>query len=49
MVRIHIYNNYNVISTDYVDDGVLVRVVLDEKGKGMYASLIVNNGDNDGN
>lgn len=35
-----IYNEFSVISSDYTDDGVLVRAVLDEKGRGMYEKYI---------
>ena len=35
-----LYNMYTVISVDYVDDGIMVEVILDERGKGMYARYI---------
>lgn len=35
-----IYNNYSVKSVDYVDAGVEVVAVLDEKGKGIYSKYI---------
>ena len=38
-----IYNNFSVISIDYTENGVLVKAVLDEKGKGMYSKYIVDN------
>ena len=36
-----LYANYTVISVDYVDNGVLVEATLDERGRGMYRDLIV--------
>ena len=36
-----LYNNYTVSSTDYLDDGIRVEVILDEKGKGMYGKYII--------
>ncbi|MBO5945109.1 MAG: GTPase HflX [Clostridia bacterium] len=36
-----IYNNFSVSSVDYTDSGVLVKAVLDEKGRGLYARFIV--------
>ena len=36
-----IYNNFSVSSVDYTDSGVLVKAVLDEKGRGVYAKFIV--------
>lgn len=35
-----LYNLYNVTSVDYLDDGIAVRVVLDQKGRGQYAKYI---------
>ena len=35
-----IYNNYSVKSVDYVDDGVSVVAILDEKGRGVYSKYI---------
>ena len=35
-----LYNNYNVISVDYLDEGIHVKVVLDQKGRGQYAAYI---------
>ncbi len=35
-----LYNNYTVESVDYVDDGILVSCVLDEKGRGIYKNYI---------
>ena len=36
------YNKYNVENVDYVDDGIVVEVVLDERGKGLYDKYILN-------
>lgn len=36
-----LYANYTVISTEYVDNGVLVEATLDERGHGMYRDLII--------
>ncbi len=36
-----LYANYTVISTEYVDNGVLVEATLDERGRGMYRDLII--------
>lgn len=36
-----IYNSYTVLSCDYIEDGILVKAVLDEKGRGQLAMLIV--------
>ena len=36
-----LYNNYTVSATDYLDDGIRVEVILDEKGKGMYGKYII--------
>ncbi len=38
-----LYREYNVISVDYVDDGILVKVRLDEKGLGKYRDFIMEN------
>ena len=35
-----LYNDYNVKSVEYTDDGVSVKVVLDEKGRGIYSKFI---------
>ena len=35
-----LYNEYNVKSVEYTDDGVSVKVVLDEKGRGIYSKFI---------
>jgi hypothetical protein len=34
------YSSYKVESVEYVDDGILVDVVLDERGKGLYGKYI---------
>ncbi len=36
-----LYANYTVISAEYVDNGVLVEATLDERGRGMYRDLII--------
>ncbi len=36
-----LYANFTVISTEYTDAGVLVEATLDERGRGMYRELIV--------
>ena len=36
-----IYNTYTVESVDYLDEGISVETILDEKGRGMYAKFIV--------
>jgi len=36
-----IYNEYTVIDTEYTDTGVLVRAVLDEKGRGIYSKYLL--------
>lgn len=35
-----LYNYYTVKEVDYIEDGIEVRVILDEKGKNMYAKYI---------
>ena len=35
-----LYNTYNVISVDYLENGIAVKVVLDRKGSGQYAKYI---------
>lgn len=35
------YDKYSVLSTEYLAEGVLVRVVLDERGRGLYGGYIV--------
>lgn len=42
-----IYNEYTVNETDYRDDGVLVRAVLDKKGLGLYKKYLLKE-ENDG-
>ena len=36
-----LYNNYTVSSTEYLDDGISVEVILDEKVRGMYGKYVV--------
>ena len=36
-----LYDNYTVSSVDYVDDGIKVEVILDERGRGQYSRYIV--------
>ena len=36
-----LYANYTVVSVEYADNGVLVEATLDERGRGMYRHLIV--------
>lgn len=36
----NIYNEYVVISNEYIDEGILVRAVLDERGRGLYKAFI---------
>ena len=35
-----IYNVYNVVSVDYLDNGIQVKAILDGKGKGQYSKYI---------
>ena len=35
-----LYNAYTVESVDYADEGILVQVILDERGKGVYGEYI---------
>lgn len=35
-----LYNVYNVLSVDYLDDGISVKVVLDSKGRGQYSKYV---------
>ena len=37
-----IYNEYSVLSSDYTDNGVMLKAVLDVKGQGQYAKFILN-------
>jgi len=34
------YNSYSVESVDYLDDGISVCIILDERGRGMYGKYI---------
>lgn len=36
-----IYDNYTVLSCDYLDEGILVTAVVDEKGKGQLTRYLV--------
>ena len=35
-----LYKVYNVLSADYLDEGIAVKAVLDQKGRGQYAKYI---------
>ncbi len=35
-----LYNSYTVASVDYADEGIVAEVILDEKGRGVYAKYI---------
>ena len=35
-----IYKEYTVLETEYSDDGIFVKCILDEKGRGMYKAYI---------
>lgn len=35
-----LYNLYNVVSVEYLDDGIAVKVILDQKGRGQYAKYV---------
>lgn len=35
-----LYNNYTVSEVNYVDDGISVEVILDERGRGLYGKYI---------
>ena len=36
-----LYNLYNVVSVDYLSEGIAVKVVLDQKGRGQYAKYVL--------
>ena len=36
-----LYNSYTVGNVEYVDDGISVEVILDERGRGQYAKYII--------
>ena len=36
-----LYDGYSVLSVEYLDDGISVTVVLDEKGRGIFTKYIV--------
>ena len=38
-----LYDKYNVLNVEYVDDGIAVEVILDEKGRGQYSKFVVSN------
>ena len=38
-----LYNTYTVNSVDYTDDGILVNVTLDARGRGQYAKYCLEN------
>ena len=35
-----LYNVYTVVEVNYLDDGISVEVILDERGKGVYGKYI---------
>ena len=35
-----LYDNFTVLTVDYVDDGIKVEVILDERGRGQYSRYI---------
>ena len=35
-----LYNLYNVISVNYLNEEIMVKVVLDQKGRGQYARYL---------
>ena len=42
-----LYKSYSVLSAEYIDSGVLVSAILDEKGKGIYSRYIKSFGGDD--
>ena len=36
-----LYDNYTVSNVEYVDDGISVEVILDDRGKGVYGKYIL--------
>nr|MBE6545600.1 GTPase HflX [Oscillospiraceae bacterium] len=36
-----LYDNYTVGEVNYIDDGISVEVILDERGKGLYGRYII--------
>ena len=36
-----LYDNYTVSNVEYVDDGISLEAILDERGRGMYSKYIV--------
>ena len=39
----YLYNSYSVQSVNYSDEGIVVDVILDTKGKGIYKEYIIDN------
>ena len=35
-----LYNSYSIETVDYIDEGIIVTVILDERGRGMYGRYI---------
>ena len=35
-----LYNSYTVLEVNYVDEGIAVDVILDERGRGVYGKYI---------
>ena len=38
-----LYNSYTVSEVNYVDEGIAVEVILDERGRGLYGKYITSN------
>ena len=38
-----LYNSYTVKSVDYINDGIMVEVILDARGKGQYVKYCLEN------
>ncbi len=36
-----LYDNYTVLEVNYVDDGISVEAILDERGRGLYGKFII--------
>ena len=36
-----LYDNYTVGNVEYIDNGISVEVILDERGRGMYSNYII--------
>jgi len=43
-----IYNEYAVKNIDYIDNGILIETVLDDRGMGYYKKYILTYGDGSG-